>query len=209
LRGADPVVGKTQPVSTPASDETEPEGHDLNLELPQWTMVPLIVALGFVMVWAFGSSLTLVSLLPFAALLGAITIIDLRELRVPNRLVGPGALLAVPLLIVASTADWPDLSLGRALLGALIMGAGYFTLALISPAGMGLGDVKLSPIIGAQLALFGWQPWFRGLLGAFLFVGPVALLLLLLRKAGARTGLPFAPFMVAGAVAALLLEGFG
>ena len=171
-------------------------------------MVPLAAALCLLMVWAFGASLTLVSLLPFVVVLAAITVIDLRELRVPNKLVMPSAVLAVPLLVIASAADWPDLSLGRALLGALIMGAGYFSLALISPAGMGLGDVKLSPIIGAQLAFFGWQPLFRGVIAAFLFVGPVALLLLALRRAGTKTGLPFAPFMAAGAVAALLLEGF-
>ena len=184
------------------------ETHDLNWPLPTWTMVPLIGAFGLLMVLAFGASRTLFSLLPFVALLGAVTVIDLRELRVPNKLVGPAAILGVPLLLIASTADWADLSFGRALLGAAGMGAGYFLLALIYPAGMGLGDVKLSPIIGAQLALFGWVPFWRGLLGAFLIVGPVAILLLLLRKAGKQTGLPFAPFMGAGAVAALALEGF-
>lgn len=170
-------------------------------------MVPLIAALCALMVYAFGWSRTLFSSLPFVALLGAITVIDLRELRVPNKLVGPAAIVGVPLLLIASTADWPDVSFGRALLGALALGGGYFLLAMIYPAGMGFGDVKLSPIIGAQLALFGWVPFWRGLLGAFLLVGPVAILLLLLRRARVGTGLPFAPFMAAGAVLALTLEG--
>ena len=197
---------KTRTVTTP--DEDSATGHDLNWPIPNWTMVPLIAVLGILMVAAFGASRTLVSLLPFVALVGAVTVIDLRELRVPNKLVGPAVIIGVPLLLIASTAEWPDLSFGRALVGAAGMGAGYFVLALIYPAGMGLGDVKLSPIIGAQLALFGWVPFWRGLLGAFLIVGPVAILLLLLRKAGVGTGLPFAPFMGAGAVAALAMEGF-
>ena len=110
----------------------------------------MIGALGALMVAAFGASRTLFSLLPFVVLLGAVTVIDLRELRVPNKLVGPAALIGLPLLLIASTAGWSDLSFGRALVGAAGMGAGYFVLALIYPAGMGLGDVKLSPIIGCS-----------------------------------------------------------
>lgn len=170
-------------------------------------MVPLIVALAALMAVSFGWNRVLISVLPFVAMLGAITVIDLRELRVPNRIIGPAALVAVPLLLLASTADWDDLSFGRALLGALAMGFGYFILALIYPPGMGLGDVKLSPIIGAQLALFGWIPFWRGLVGAFMIMGPVAILLMVARKAGVGTGLPFAPFMAAGAIVALAIEG--
>lgn len=194
--------------SVPTSDagDADAPGHDLNLPLPTWTMVPLIAALVALVVWAFGWNRTLVSVVPFVALLGAITVIDLRELRVPNRLLAPAAVAAVPLLVIASTADWDDLSFARALLGALAMGGGYLLLALIYPAGMGLGDVKLSPLIGAQLALFGWIPFWRGLIAAFLFIGPVAIVLVLTRRASARTGLPFAPFMAAGAIAALVVE---
>lgn len=192
---------------TADGDSTEPEVDDLAWPIPMFTMVPLALAFGAALVWAFGSDRVLVSLLPFAGLLAAITIIDLRELRVPNKLVGPGAALAVPLLLVASTSDWPDVSFWRAVLAGLVMFAAYFLLAMIYPAGMGLGDVKLSPIIGAQLGLFGWIPFVRGVLAAFFLVGPVAIVLLLLRKAGAKTGLPFAPFMAFGAIIALVLEG--
>lgn len=200
-------MSHTQSVPTTAADDSD--GHDLNWAIPTWTMVPLIVGLVALIVWAFGWNRALVSLIPFVALLGAITIIDLRELRVPNRLLAPAALAAAPLLLVASTADWEGLSFGRSILGALAMGGGYFLLALIYPAGMGLGDVKLSPLIGAQLALFGWIPLFRGLLLAFLVIGPVAIVLVLMRRARLKTGLPFAPFMAAGAIAALVIEAVG
>ena len=170
-------------------------------------MAPLAVAMIAVLVWAFGVDRVLVSAIPFAALLAAITVIDLRELRVPNVLVGPGVVLAVPLLLLASTSAWPELSFWRALAAGGAMFAGYLALAIVYPAGMGLGDVKLAPIIGAQLGLFGWTVVMRGLLAAFVLVGPVALILLLLRKAGAKTALPFAPFMAGGAVLALVLEG--
>lgn len=196
-------------------DEREPEdgraeeGHDLNVEVPVWLMVPIATIAAALLIAAFGFNALLWSLVPFAVLIAAVTVIDLRELRVPNRITGPGAIVAVPAIALASLADWPDLSLRRAVIGALVMGAAYLLLALINPAGMGLGDVKLAPLLGAQLALFGWVPFVRGLVLAFFIVGPVAIVLLLARKAGRSTGLPFAPFMCAGALTALLLEGWG
>ena len=182
------------------------EGHDIAWPVPLWTIVPLALALTVLMAWRFGASLMLVSVVPLMGMLAAITVIDLRELRVPNAILRPAAVVAVPAIVIASFADWSDLSLIRAVLGALAMGAVYFVMALINPAGMGMGDVKLAPFLGAQLALFGWIPLVRGLFLAFLIVGPVAILLLLFRRAGAKTGLPFAPFMAAGTIAALVLE---
>lgn len=199
-------------MSTPASPHPDEDnvgtGHDLNVEVPAWIMAPLAMIAAGLLIAAFGVNALLWSFVPFAALIASVTIIDLRELRVPNRITGPAAIAALPVLLLASLADWPDLSLVRALLGAAAMGAFYLVLALIYPAGMGLGDVKLAPLLGAQLALFGWVPFVRGLILAFFCIGPVAIVLLLLRRAGRKTGLPFAPFMCAGALAALLLEGW-
>lgn len=195
--------------SPPSPGGGDPEAdmqHDLHWAVPLSTWVPLAALLCGGLVVAFGADRVLVLLLPFAVLLSAITVIDLRELRVPNRLLKPAAVAAVPLLVIAASSTWPDLSLVRGLLGAVAMGAIYFVLALIHPAGMGFGDVKLSPLIGATLGLFGWVPFARGLFLAFLIVGPVAIVLLVLQRAGAKTGLPFAPFMAAGALVALFLE---
>lgn len=217
-------VRKTRPVSDDGSPRSGAEStptparepaaasvgvDDLNWPIPEATMLPLAAIFVAAMVWAFGFDRVLIVLVPFVVLLAAITVIDLRELRVPDRLVAPAAIVAVPLLAIAATSPWPDLSLWRAIAAGAAMGFGYFVLAIVHPAGMGLGDVKLSPIIGAQLGLFGWIPTVRGVLLAFLLVGPVALLLLLVKKAKAQSGLPFAPFMALGAIGALLLEGFG
>lgn len=172
-------------------------------------MYPLAVALSALMIWAFGFDWVLVSLIPFVVFLSAMTVIDLRELRIPDKLTKPAALAAAPLLGVSMLTDWADVSLVSALLGALAMGAFYFILFFIYPAGMGFGDVKLAPIIGAQLGFFGWIPAARGLIGAYLIVGPIALLLLIFGGAHRKTGFPFGPFMAAGAVVALVLEARG
>lgn len=211
MSGADDVHG-ADPSQPGDSDDTvdsvETGTHDLNWNVPVWSIAPLAVIVIGLLVAAFGFSALLWSLVPFAVLIAAVTVIDLRELRVPNRITGPAALAAVPAILLASLADWPDVSLTRAVAGAAVMGGVYFVMAMIYPAGMGFGDVKLAPLLGAQLGLFGWIPLVRGLILAFFLVGPVAIVLLLLRKAGRSTGLPFAPFMCVGALIALLLEGW-
>ena len=169
-------------------------------------MYPLAAALSGLMVWAFGFDWVLVSLIPFVIFLSIMTVIDLRELRIPDKLTKPAAIATIPLLALALLSNFDDISLIRALLGAAAMGAFYFTLFFIYPAGMGFGDVKLAPIIGAQLGFFGWIPEIRGLIFAYLIVGPVAILLLIFGRARMKTGFPFGPFMAAGAIVALVLH---
>jgi leader peptidase (prepilin peptidase)/N-methyltransferase len=183
--------------------------NDIAWPVPVAAMYPLATALSGLMVWAFGLDWVLVSLIPFVIFLSAMTVIDLRELRIPDRLTKPAAMAVVPLLALGLLSDWNGISLVRALVGALAMGAFYFILFFIYPAGMGFGDVKLAPIIGAQLGFFGWIPEVRGLIAAYLIVGPVAILLLIFGRAHAKTGFPFGPFMATGAIVALVLHARG
>ena len=183
--------------------------NDIAWPVPVAAMYPLATALSGLMVWAFGLDWVLVSLIPFVIFLSAMTVIDLRELRIPDRLTKPAAMAVVPLLALGLLSDWNGISLVRALVGALAMGAFYFILFFIYPAGMGFGDVKLAPIIGAQLGFFGWIPEVRGLIAAYLIVGPVAVLLLIFGRAHAKTGFPFGPFMATGAIVALVLHARG
>jgi leader peptidase (prepilin peptidase)/N-methyltransferase len=79
----------------------------------------------------------------------------------------------------------------------------FFALALLYPAGMGFGDVKLAGVIGLVL---GYLSWSAVVIGAFtgFFLGAVVGGIVLATGAGTRkTALPFGPFMVAGALAAL------
>lgn len=57
----------------------------------------------------------------------------------------------------------------RALLGALILFAGYLALGLMSPGSIGMGDVKLAAPVGLYLGYLGWsQLLYGGLLGFIL-----------------------------------------
>lgn len=155
----------------------------------------------------FGPSWILPALLAFAASATVLTLVDLAEKRLPNAVVFPTlgvvAVLLVPPTWAAGTW-WPLL---WAVAGAAGMFALYFLLALISPSAMGMGDVKLSLVIGLLVGWFGLSTWLVGLLSAFVVGGIIAIVALLLRRVTLRGSIPFGPSMLAGAVIAVVLVG--
>ena len=92
-----------------------------------------------------------------------------------------------------------------AALAALLSGAINLFIALLPGAGLGLGDVKLATVLGFTLGFVGWPALAAGLLAPHLINGPVALALLLTRRAKRRTALPLGPALLAGAVVGLVL----
>jgi len=80
----------------------------------------------------------------------------------------------------------------------------YAGIRLIHPSGMGLGDVKLAGVLGVAAAWLGWDSWTLALLAPFLLGTAGSLLLLARRRAGLRTQLPFAPYMLTGTLLAVL-----
>jgi leader peptidase (prepilin peptidase) / N-methyltransferase len=137
----------------------------------------------------------------------ALAMIDIDVKRLPNAIVLPSYLVAAALLTVAAAVDgrWDDLL--RAGLGMVALYAFYFLLALVYPAGMGFGDVKLAGVLGLYLGWLGWAEVVTGGFLGFLFGGVVGGGLVLVRRAGRKSMLPFGPFMLAGALVAILWGG--
>jgi leader peptidase (prepilin peptidase)/N-methyltransferase len=137
----------------------------------------------------------------------ALAMIDIDVKRLPNAIVLPSYLVAAALLTVAAAVDgrWEDLL--RAGLGMVALYAFYFLLALVYPAGMGFGDVKLAGVLGLYLGWLGWAEVVTGGFLGFLFGGVVGGGLVLVRRAGRKSMLPFGPFMLAGALVAILWGG--
>jgi len=131
--------------------------------------------------------------------------IDVAVRRLPDVLTGAayaGTTLLL-LLAAATTGHWHQFV--RALLGGFALAAFYFLLLLISPSGMGLGDVKLSASLGTLLA---WAGWRTLLLGGFAGFGLAALYgvaLLVTGRAKRKQQIPSGPFMIAGAFLAFLI----
>ncbi|MCA1712958.1 MAG: prepilin peptidase [Actinobacteria bacterium] len=159
-------------------------------------------ALFAVMALKFGLSAELPAYLYLAAVGIALALIDLDVKRLPDVLTLPSYVVGAALLGVASL-DEPHLLL-RAVLGAAAMFAVYFALCFAYPAGMGFGDVKLSGVLGLYTAWLGWDVWAAGLLLGFFLGGFFGIGLILVKKGGRKTAVPFGPFMLLGALLAIL-----
>jgi leader peptidase (prepilin peptidase)/N-methyltransferase len=108
------------------------------------------------------------------------------------------------LLLAAAAVGGPWSALVRALLGGLALAGFYLLLMVISPSGMSLGDVKLAASLGAVLAWYSWRLLIGGGFAGFLLGGLFAGALLVGRRADRKHSIPFGPFMIAGAVLALV-----
>jgi leader peptidase (prepilin peptidase)/N-methyltransferase len=161
-------------------------------------------ALWVAMLWRFGWSTELPAYLYFVSVGLALAMIDLDTKRLPNPLTIPSYGVIGMLLVLPAVADGTWSMYLTAWLAAVALFAFYFLLVLIYPAGMGLGDVKLAGVLGLVL---GWLGWAELAVGAFLgfFLGAiVGGLLMVVRRAGRKTKIPFGPFMILGAVLAIL-----
>ena len=149
--------------------------------------------------------------LPAFLYLGAIGValwmIDLDVKRLPNAIVLPSYVVAGLLLGAAALPGgaWSEL-LRAGVAGAALFGF-YFVLALIYPAGMGFGDVKLAGVLGMCLGWLGWAEVAVGGFLGFLYGGVVGIGLMVARRAGRKSQIPFGPFMLAGALTAILWGG--
>ena len=132
----------------------------------------------------------------YAAFFLLLAAIDLEHRIVPNRLVLPAIVIA-PLAALL----WGHSPLGLLLGGALHLG--FFALsAVLFRGGIGMGDVKLAALLGI---LTGFPGVFMSLMASALLSGVVSGLLVLTRIRSLRDYIPFAPFMLAGALIALLV----
>jgi leader peptidase (prepilin peptidase) / N-methyltransferase len=128
------------------------------------------------------------------ALLVAVSVVDLESRRVPNRIVVPGLVAA---LVVRTALDPSPRWIG----GAAVAGGALLALALIYPAGLGMGDVKLAAFLGGWLA---WHGVLALVLGSFAAFIPAVGIIAVRGRAARKVGLPFAPFLALGGVIALL-----
>ncbi|MFW6187113.1 MAG: prepilin peptidase [Actinomycetota bacterium] len=153
--------------------------------------------------WHFGPSWQLPAYLFLATVAVVLTVIDLRHHLLPNAVVGPALSVGLLLLALASAVDSAWDALIRAVLGALVLFLLYLALALISPAGLGMGDVKLAAVLGLFLGYQGWGALLLGAVLASVFGALAGLVVLVTRRGGLRSDVPFGPSMLAGALVAV------
>ncbi|MFY0408068.1 prepilin peptidase [Solicola sp. PLA-1-18] len=177
----------------------------------RYPLVELATAVLFVAVTWNAARLDLLPALPaflvFVAAGVALTAIDLDVMRLPNAIVYPTFGLVAAGFVAASVVTGEVQPLVRAAVAAAALGLLFLALALAKPGGMGLGDVKLAVVIGAVLGYVSYPSVVVGVFAAFLLGTLAGAVLVVVRRAGRGSLLPFGPALVAGAVLALFVGG--
>jgi leader peptidase (prepilin peptidase)/N-methyltransferase len=133
----------------------------------------------------------------FVFVLVAATMIDLEFRIIPNKLTLAAAITGI--ILVSFLGLQPLLA---HLLAAVIAGVCLFIPAVIFPAGMGMGDVKLVAVMG----LFLGRAVAPAIFIAMLLGAVVGLWIIVRKGAEARKmGIPFGPCLAIGGVAALFV----
>jgi leader peptidase (prepilin peptidase)/N-methyltransferase len=131
----------------------------------------------------------------FGAVLVALSAIDLDQRILPNRIVLP----ATAAILVAQIIAFPDQALEWVL--AALGAAAFLALPLlVSPGGVGMGDVKLGLLMGAGLGVAVIDAIFYAALAALVLAG---VLIARHGRSALKMGFPFGPFLSFGAIVAL------
>lgn len=143
-----------------------------------------------------------VLLAPFAGLMVALSVIDIRHRRIPNRLVYPAVVIAAAVIVAGDLAGG-GLDVLDAGIGLFAYGLALLIIALISK-GMGMGDVKLAGLIGLVLGSIGLD-LVAVAAGMGILLGGVGAIVALLAGADRKSAIPYGPYLASGAVIAVFV----
>jgi leader peptidase (prepilin peptidase) / N-methyltransferase len=155
----------------------------------------------------FAGQPTVLAFGPLGVLGVALGAIDIAVYRLPDRITLPAYLATLALLSLAAVLGHDAGALLRALLASLALAAAYLLLAILRPGQLGGGDVKLAGLIGLALGWLGWSPVLYGAALGFVLSAVVSLVLLAARRISLRSSICFGPFMLGGALLAILASG--
>ena len=157
-------------------------------------IIEILTGLLFVLnYFFFGLSIQTIIGIIFCSVLIAVSFIDIDLRIIPNVIVIPFTIVGLALNIYLNPIKWWM---------PLAFSAGAFTfmliINLIYPKGMGMGDVKLSLMVGAFLV----KSVIAGLFLGFL-VGAIFGVAVIIKKRKMRQTIPFGPFISIGSITAL------
>lgn len=132
----------------------------------------------------------------FVTTLAIVTLTDLEQRIIPDRVVGPAAIICLAIAIPTDPGGVPERLIAGAAAGTLL-----FAAAMAYPKGMGLGDVKLAAVMGLFLGRNVAPAILVGLLaGSIVGIG------MIIRQGSEarKAAIPFGPFLALGGVVGLL-----
>jgi len=174
----------------------------------RYPLIELLTGVLFAAVGArFSHSWALPAYLVLTAALIALSAIDLEHYILPSRILYPTDVAVFVLLAAASAAEHDWGALGRAASAGIVAFAVFYLIHVVSPKGMGFGDVRLSFLLGISLGWLGWGELFGGLFAGFLYGAVIGSALIAVKVRGRKQRIPFGPFLAAGAMTFVLFGG--
>jgi len=166
---------------------------------PRYPLTELVVGLLFVatvLVYREDAAEAVIGVV-FVTVLAVVTLTDLEQRIIPNKVLLVGALLCLAIAVPTDPGEVPERLIAAAAAGGIL-----FLVVFAYPAGMGLGDVKLA----ATMGLFLGRAVAPAILIALLAGSIVGLALIARHGSKARKmAIPFGPFLAFGGVVALLV----
>jgi leader peptidase (prepilin peptidase)/N-methyltransferase len=173
-------------------------------------LVSMVVLFGLVG-WRFDGEppLFIAGYLLLTAMLLTVSVIDIQLYRLPDRIVLPTLAVSVVLVVVESLRASRPSGIHYAVVGLLIYFFVLLVVHLISPRGMGFGDVKLAAVMGlylgwlapSDMGAFAMVLW--AMLVGFVSGSVVGVVMLVMRRRS--TPIPFGPFLALGAMTVVLI----
>jgi leader peptidase (prepilin peptidase)/N-methyltransferase len=150
--------------------------------------------------WSYGLSAELGIVAFYFCLLLVILVIDLEHHLILNKIVYPGAAVALVLSIFLAKLDVVPTIASAAAGGGIGLGI-FLVILIVSRGGMGWGDVKMAALMGVIL---GYQLLSVALLLAVISGGLVAAVLMLMKAKNRKQGIAFGPFLSLATMVTLL-----
>lgn len=131
-------------------------------------------------------------------LLFLIAVVDIRERRIPNAMLG----ILLACIVVCRVVSDGSVSMLSMITGSLSIALFLLLLTWIRPGAFGLGDVKLMLVAGMHLGIHHvWHAFAMGVFSAGLFcIGG-----LLMKKLTRKSEIPFGPFLCLGIMIMILV----
>lgn len=149
--------------------------------------MPLLAAFGIYSVW--------------------LSIVDVRYRLLPNRILRPALVIIEMFILFASAAAGDWWALLRSLGGGAALFVVFLGFALLRPADLGGGDVKLVALTGVVSGWFGWWQLVVGIMSAAFIGAAIAITIMVLHRGRAPT-FAFGPALLAGTWVGILAGPF-
>jgi leader peptidase (prepilin peptidase)/N-methyltransferase len=174
--------------------------------VPHAVVIVVTAALFAILAWRIGAKPELLVYSWLVAIGVPLAITDWTTGQLPTKLIVPGYFVLIALLAVSAALDHRLYPLIRSAGGMVALLAFYGVLYLVFAGQLGGGDLRLGGLLGLALGWTGWTALLSGTLFGWC-TAAVWLIALRMARRGPQDGyIRLGPFLLAGALAAVLIQ---